>query len=83
MMSKNELTSGEKDTVRRSKKTEGHRHRQWQGIVDGGSDRKRSRYGGLSHNDAVGRFTSSAVSGLVDAKNWATSVNGKRESLYC
>ena len=30
------------------------------------------------HNDAVGRFTSSAVSGLVDAKNWATSVNEKK-----
>ena len=67
-VSQNELTSGEKDTITRSREptviTTANK-----GRVRGISHSVRQRFGVFFfHDDAVGRFTGSAISGLYCAK---------------
>ena len=67
MMSKNELTSGDKDTIRRSKQPT---------VLDGRNTSLHQRFGRLCHNDAVGRFTSGAIAAYILRRKWTTPTNG-------
>ena len=62
MRSKNELTSGEHTP---SEDQVNHHDRQRQGRVDGRGDSTRERLKRLFQNDAVGRFTTSAISDVL------------------
>ena len=67
MTSKNELTSGEKDTIIKSKLPTHERPRQ--GRVDGRIDSVRQRLDRLCHNDAVGKHTGRIIFGLTMRRN--------------
>ena len=74
-MSKNEITPGEKDTIRRSSEPT---------VITTASgtaepEVKSTVYGDDLDNDAGGRFTISAISGVNCAKQWAPLMNGKRD----
>ena len=58
MLSKNKLTSGEKDTIRRQKNPTGI-------TAAYGQAEPTEETTGFRHNDTVGRFTSSAIFGFL------------------
>ena len=80
MMSQNELTSSEKD--KQVKRTHHHHDRQRTGRVDGRSDSLRQRFGRFCEDDAVGRFTCSAISGFFLCDEIGYSYERKRKSLH-
>ena len=85
MVSKNARTSDEREPINKSR-SKSHRHhsRERKGRVDGRGDNVRLRFGRLCQCDAVGRFTSSAISGFIVRRNGATPTNGKwRISILC
>ena len=52
------------------KRTHRHYDCQRQGRVDRRGDSIHQRFGRFGRNDAVGRFTSGAISGFIRRRNW-------------
>ena len=80
MMSKNELTSDEQNTIRRSTEPT-VTTANGEARVNGRSGSVCHRFGRCCHNDVVRRFSSGALFGFI-VEEMTTPVNGKGESLH-